>query len=99
MRVKPMEAWDARPAEIVGMKALQLHQVMSATVAIRRPLTVMARYAGVNSSDKRGAAAEAAALFHRSGSLTNIMTRNASAAGTRPNRNTYRHATSGLPLK
>ena len=68
---RPAAASDARPVATTEMNALQLHQVIKATTAIKRPLIVMARYCGVKSSAIRGGAAWLAAFFHRSGSFTN----------------------------
>ena len=84
----PADACAARPLATTGRNALQLHHVISATSAIMKPLMVIDRYAGENSSASRGGAAISATDFHRSGSLTNMRTRNATAAGTRPNRKT-----------
>src|SRR6185295_14953502 len=77
------------------MKALQLHHMMRATTAIRNPEMVIARYFSVNSSERRGWGADEAADFQRSGSFTKRRTANATAAGMRPQRKTYRHETSG----
>ena len=71
------------------MKALQLHQVMSAMTAIAKPLSVARAVLGREQlGDARAARALAAACFQRSGSLTNRRTMNATAAGTSPHRNT-----------
>src|SRR5471032_3074636 len=56
-RLNPIDAWAARPAATTGRKALQLHQVISATVAISRPLTVVDRYSGEKRSAIVGALA------------------------------------------
>src|SRR5688500_20246785 len=71
----PAAASLASPVATTEMNALQLHHVISATTAINSPLIVMARYCGVKSSARRGGADFAAAFFHRSGSLTNNLTR------------------------
>ena len=84
----PAAASDASPVATTEMNALQLHHVIRATTAISSPLIVMARYCGVKSSAIRGGAAWLAACFQRSGSFTNSRTRNATAAGSRPKRNT-----------
>src|SRR5580692_2851370 len=82
------------------MKALTLHQAMSAITAIENPEMVSARFSAVNSSAKRGRAAPAAAVSRqRSGSRTNRRTTKATAAGMRPHRKTNRQEVSGDPLK
>ena len=78
----------ARPFATSGMNALQLHHVMIATSDIASPEIVMPRYLGENSSAIRGGAAWVVALAQRSGSLTNIRTAIAAAAGISPVRNT-----------
>src|SRR5579884_3454657 len=83
---------------ISGMNALQLHQVISAVTAVAKPLIVSARNCGLNSLDTRGRLTCAAVDFQRSGSFTKTRTRKATAAGIRPDRNTYRQEISGLPF-
>src|SRR4051794_25684497 len=87
---RPCAARVASPVAMVGMNALQLHQVTRATTARRRPVTVAWRYAGLNRSRIVGGAADLAILFQRSGSLTNQRTRKATNAGRSPKRKTYR---------
>ena len=66
------------------MKALQLHQVSSATTATISPLRVLRQMSGAKSSRRRGGGAEAAVRSQRSGSLTSVRIQNANAAGISP---------------
>jgi hypothetical protein len=67
------------------MKALQLHQVISATTVTISALTVRARMSGAKISRTRAGLAVAVAVFQRSGSCTKARTMKATAAGSRPN--------------
>jgi hypothetical protein len=67
------------------MKALQVHQVISAITATMSALAVRARMSGAKISRTRAGLAVAAAAVQRSGSLMNARTANATAAGSRPN--------------
>src|SRR6187399_1799566 len=70
------------------MNALQLHQVTNATSASASPPKVRRLYSGVNSSAMRGAAS---GFLNTSGSCTRMRITTATAAGTKPVRNTARH--------
>ncbi len=70
------------------MKALQLHQVISAITATMSALIVRARMSGAKISRTRAGAAVAAAASSVSGSLMKARTTKATAAGTRPNNST-----------
>ncbi len=77
----------ARPLAITGMNALQLHHRTSAVRAVIRPLMVAGRTAAVNNSATLGGVLSFLDT-QRSGSLTKNRTRSATAAGSRPLRNT-----------
>src|SRR6187399_734620 len=77
------------------MKALQVHQVMSATKVTMSALTVRLRIPGAKISRTRAGAALEAAAVQRSGSWMNMRTTNATAAGSRPNKSTYRQDIAG----
>src|SRR5262249_52375514 len=85
----------ANPVAMVAMNALLVHQVISATRAMPRPLSVIVRKRGEKSSESDGVAA-ALTFCQRSGSFMKNRTTNATAAGISPKKNTSRHATSGL---
>src|SRR5215213_4314533 len=77
----------ARPLAMTGMNALQLHHRTSAVSAVMSPLIVDGRIAAVKSSATLGGV-RSRLDTQRSGSLTNIRTRSAAAAGIRPLRKT-----------
>ena len=79
----------------MGMKALQLHQVMSAMTAIEAAARCVPRFSGREHLGDARAARQPRRLLQRSGSWMNMRTTNATAAGSRPHRNTYRHDVSG----
>src|SRR5690242_16603022 len=77
------------------MNALHVHQVINAITATMSALTVRERISREKISRTRAGAAVAAVAVHRSGSFTKARTMNATAAGRRPNINTYRHDIEG----
>src|SRR5512144_1541717 len=95
----PADARFASPTATTGMKALTLHQTSRLIIAIDAPLNVNARYAGVNNCEIVAGRARSTACFQRSGSLIIKRTASATIAGIRPERNTYRQATSGTARK
>ena len=78
----------ARFAATTGMKALQLHQVSSATITTISALRVLGQMSGAKISRSRGGGAVAAAFSQRSGSLTRVRIQNAKAAGSKPKSST-----------
>src|SRR4030095_13771792 len=95
----PADARFARPDATTGMKALTLHQTSRLIIAIDAPLIVKARYAGVNNPEMVPGRPPSTACFQRSGSLIIRRTPSATIAGIRPERKTYRQATSGTARK
>src|SRR5436190_23179760 len=96
--VSSVHSREARPFATIGMNALPLHHVIRAVTAIRNPPMVRALYFGEKSSEIF-ARCSLPTFFHRSGSLINKRTKNATAAGASPNRNTYRHEVAGSVKK
>ena len=95
----PTDTRFAKPVATTGMKALTLHQTSRLIMAIDAPLKVSARYAGENNSETVAGRARSTACFQRSGSLIIKRTASAAIAGMRPERKTYRQATSGTARK
>ena len=79
-------AWPS-VALTTGMKALQLHQPISATTTVKAPMIVEWRCSPLKIS-RSATLLEARAFSQRSGSCTKKRTMKAAAAGSRPNRNT-----------
>ena len=70
-RPRSTAATRASPLDTTGMNALQLHHMMSATIAVRVPDSVSARCFASNSSANFARGAEVTVSFQRSGSRTN----------------------------